>query len=386
MHGQQYTLTATHTGTVEDATYRWEMLQTGSTEWYTISDAEGPIDTETLTFTAQQGWDGFLWRVALLDADGTRVAESEPEEMRVSLPTPTEDGLHILGLAGHYHQGTAVSLTAVLVGEDDAEGTYRWSIKRADQAAYHVWDAAEGDNLTLTAEQALDGTQVKVERLVDGVVTVSSDPVTVLVDDHGAPAQQVVSIAGPTAYDAGATATLTAGVTPATVLDRYQWYLKPAGAATASPIPGATSATYAFMTRAEHDGAAVTVAVVGEDGRIAYGPSSAHTLTVRSAGPSPVVKATPKVTVKAKKAKVKRGRKAVFVVTVAAAGARPTGKVTVKVAGKSRTVRLNANGRAKVTIKLRPKTKVGKKAVIASYAGDAQVGPGRAKTRIRVTR
>ncbi|MDR2565785.1 MAG: choice-of-anchor M domain-containing protein [Bifidobacteriaceae bacterium] len=292
--GQVYTLTAAHSPTVEGATYSWELKQTGAESWYTIRDAQGPVTTADLTFTAQQGWDGFLWRVAVLDAEGHRVAESTPQEMRVELPAPTEPGLHILGLAGHYHSSQPVTLTAVLAPEDPAPATFRWSVQRADQAGPHVVQETDSEVLTLTAEQALDGAIVTAERLVGGEVTHTSAPVTVAVDDHGAAAPQVVSIAGEPQAVEGQTVTLTATVAPSTVLDRYQWYVKAPGADEASPVAGATSATHAFTATADLNGAEFSVAVVGEDGTVVYGPSAPVALAVtRALASAPAAPAKP---------------------------------------------------------------------------------------------
>lgn len=98
-----------------------------------------------------------------------------------------------------------------------------------------------------------------------------------------------------------------------------------------------------------------------------------------------VLKASPELRVKPRKAKVKRGKAAVVVVTVTAQGVQPTGKVRVLVAGKKRTVALDG-GRAKVKVKIPRGTKRGAKKVTVSYAGDAFVGSGSATGRIKVTR
>jgi hypothetical protein len=139
--------------------------------------------------------------------------------------------------------------------------------------------------LTWTAEQALDGAVVTVERLVAGGVTHSSEPVTIAVDEHGAAAPQVVSAEGATRYGEGDTVTLTAVVAPGTVLDRYRWYVKAAAADAAVPVPGATSAVYAFAATLALNGAEVSVAVTGEDGVAVYGPSAPVTLVVSARVP-----------------------------------------------------------------------------------------------------
>ncbi|MDR0365819.1 MAG: hypothetical protein LBH68_03180 [Bifidobacteriaceae bacterium] len=284
--GQQYTLQAQPSPAVPGATYRWEMQVTGSSAWLPINDAAGPVTTAQITFTARQAWDGFAWRVALIDADGDRLAESAAHEMRVSLGVPTVNGLHILGLAGHYHSGGTIQLTAVLVPADPSPAQYRWSMKRAGQAAYHAVTGQTDETFAITAEQALEGAMVKVERLVGGVPVATSEPVTLEVDDHGAPPAQAVSIAGASTYRAGSAVELTASVSPATVLDRYQWFIREAGAAAPQPVPGANAATYSFTAEPRHNGAELTVAVIEENGTVIYGPSEPYSLAV-AASPQP---------------------------------------------------------------------------------------------------
>lgn len=272
-----------------------------------------------------------------------------------------EDGLHILGLAGHYHSGSPITLDAALVPEDDTPATYRWSTRRADQEAFQVAESVTGTTFTMTAEQALDQMSVKVERVVEGSVTEASVPVTVLVDDHGAPAPQTVTISGETAYDEGETVALTANVAPATVLDRYQWYLTPAGSTTPEAIDEATSSTYEFTAAAAHDGATVTVAVTGEDGTVVYGPSTPHTLSVTPAVVDPEPVAT---SISTGAVKQVYGKAAKLTVSVSP---NASGRVTVK-AGTRTVSGTLSNGRATVTLPARALAP-GKRSVTVSYAG-----------------
>lgn len=439
-------------------------------------DAGGAVDLSTRVVDLP---DGVTLQAALDVNENGRIVgtATTADGARGFVLTPlAEDDLHVTGLAAHYHSGQAITLEATPESADETPATYHWSVRREDQDAFHPVAGATGASFTMTAEQALDGARVKAERLVDGVVTTTAEPVTVVVDDHGAPAPQVVTVAGATRYHRGDTATLNADVRPTTILDRYQWYVRPAGSGAATPIPGATTATYRFAAGAEHDGAAITVAVVGEDGRVAYGPSAAHSLTVDTDAPGPesiatsittravrqvygksanlvvtvspratgtvslkagsrtlvgtltggrakvtvparalepgartvavsyagdpgrfrpstgtaavtVVKASPKLTVEARRSKVKRGRTAAFTVAVTAAGVKPSGRITVKTAGRSKTVRLNAKGRAIVKGKIPRGAKVGKKSVSVSYSGSTHVAKGKtASASIRVTR
>ncbi|MDR1388015.1 MAG: DUF3466 family protein [Propionibacteriaceae bacterium] len=287
--GAPTTLTAQPAPALPGASYSWEIQPAGSSGWLTIRDAAGPVTGAQLTITPQRAWDGYLVRVALLDGDGDRLAVSAAQEIRVALASPTEPGLHILGLAGHYHSNGPISLTATLTPTELAGATYRWSIERADQSQFQTVDGVTGAELVLTAEQALDGAQVKVECLLDGVVQAVAQPVLIEVDDHGAAAPQQLAISGETEWSEGETITLTAIVTPATMLDRYQWFWRTAGSDAAVPIPGATSATYAFSAGVELDQAAITVAVVTEHGAIAYGTSPEIVLSVlKAAGGQPL--------------------------------------------------------------------------------------------------
>lgn len=99
-----------------------------------------------------------------------------------------------------------------------------------------------------------------------------------------------------------------------------------------------------------------------------------------------VVKAAPKIKVKAANSKVKRGKTASFTVTVTATGASPTGKVTVKVAGKSATAKLSSKGKATVKVKIPKSTKTGKKTVTVTYSGDGRVTSGKTSTSITIAR
>jgi hypothetical protein len=98
-----------------------------------------------------------------------------------------------------------------------------------------------------------------------------------------------------------------------------------------------------------------------------------------------VVKASAALAVKGPK-KVKRGKVASYTVSVTAAGVKPTGTVTIKIAGRSKTVKLNAQGRAVVKIKVPRTVKAGKKKVVVTYRGDSFVTARSASLTTPVTR
>lgn len=117
---------------------------------------------------------------------------------------------------------------------------------------------------------------------------------------------------------------------------------------------------------------------------VSYGGSSTLRPT-SSAIAVTVVRATPKLTVKAAAARTKRGQVATFTVTATATGVTPSGTVTVKTAGKSASGKLS-KGRATIRIRIPGNASAGAKAVAATYAGDGYVTSAKASTRITVTK
>ncbi|WP_422771411.1 choice-of-anchor M domain-containing protein [Plantactinospora sp. WMMC1484] len=337
--------------------HRWEKQAAGTEDWSVVEGATGA----ELTFPATLADDGAQYRVSILKPGGEAAYGPSPAvELQVEQgSTEPADGLRIDGLAHHYHSGNTITLTAVPA--DDAPATYRWATRRTDQSSFHAVDGESGPSFTATAEQALHGTQVKVERILDGEVAAASEPVTVVVDDHGAPAPQVVSISGPTAYHEGAPVSLTASVAPGTVLDHYQWYLTPAGSDVPQPVAGATSAAYSFTATPEHDGAALTVAVTGDNGLAVYGPSRPHVLSVAAPDPEPAA-----TTVTAADVRQIYGRKAELTVAVTP---NATGTVEVTLPGTSRKLTGTlANGQTRITLPARL-LNPGKRTLTISYAG-----------------
>ncbi len=96
-----------------------------------------------------------------------------------------------------------------------------------------------------------------------------------------------LSISGLAAgYDVGDPITLTAVQDPPTSRDRYQWFVKAAGAADYAVVPGAVTATYAFTAEAAHDGAQVIVKLYGDDDAL-VAESAPVTLQVNAPDPDP---------------------------------------------------------------------------------------------------
>ncbi|MBE2316672.1 choice-of-anchor M domain-containing protein [Solirubrobacter sp. CPCC 204708] len=266
-------------GAGDNFTYTWTYTKGGTTEiWGTEKQTSPTLTGPTLTKAQHHG--GQL-RLSVFN-------NGELAQRSASLPINVTDDLtsqilEFSALAGHYHQGDRVRLTltaepAPLPGE-----TLRWEWKWPGTD----WQPMPGvvDNVwQVTAEQALDGVEIRA-------VLTYADPTkapaiaqtrVVHVDDHGAAPRQKVTVTGPTSVGVGERATLTAAVAPASVLDRYQWYVKRPGSAERTPIAGAINATYAFTADLADDGSEYSVAVVKPDGSVAYGPSAPIALDVQA--------------------------------------------------------------------------------------------------------
>lgn len=204
----------------------------------------------------------------------------------VPAPTPT---VAITGAPTHHlHSGTPLTLGVQSADLPDG-ATYRWEVQRADQSGFHAVDGQTGGRLSLTAEQALDGAQVRVVAVgPDGQDVATSDAVALEVDDHGAAPLQQVSVSDPAGhYHPGDPIALTASVAPASVVDRWAWYLTNPGEAE-TRVDGADSADLTLTALDEggsglgaRDGATIRAALLLDDGR-EYVSSAPVALAVES--------------------------------------------------------------------------------------------------------
>ncbi|MBE2315642.1 choice-of-anchor M domain-containing protein [Solirubrobacter sp. CPCC 204708] len=271
--GETATLTAAVVPSSVLSTYRWERKARGASEFTTIAGATGA----TYAFTAAAADDGAEYRAALVKPDGSVAYGPSPA---VALDVAAVPTFVFTPLRDHYHQGRpiAVELRAEpgLAAGDRVDWQWRWP----GEASWRAVPGASGLTHTLTAEQALDGVQLRAALVrAGGGDPMLAEPVAIHIDDHGAPPSQKVTVAGDTSVPTGATATLTAAVAPATVLDRFQWYEN------GQPIAGADAATYAFTAAASRT---LTVAVLEPDGSVAYGPSEPITVTVEPVVQQPI--------------------------------------------------------------------------------------------------
>ncbi|NLU79227.1 hypothetical protein HCA58_12730 [Micromonospora sp. HNM0581] len=281
--GQTLRATATVYPDKDGLTYRWTLVDLETYESTVVKEGkdaaartiELPVtldhDNNRLTFAAV--WDyGTVQSWTGRQASTLKVSDADPSTQLFFLNT----------LSGHYHQGSPINLQAIAdppLADDD---TVDWHLKWPGTEQWVTFPGASGLSHSVLAEQALDEVQVRATLTFGSGDTepMHTEPVTIYVDDHGAAPQQQVTVTGETAYRAGDDATLTAQVSPETLLTSFQWFDKPPGAAEATPIPGATGKAYTFTTTAADDAREISVAAVLPNGQIAYGPSEPVTLDV----------------------------------------------------------------------------------------------------------
>lgn len=116
---------------------------------------------------------------AATDANDENVASEE-----TSQDSAAPSAVAVEGVADHYHTGDELELTAV-PDEDTDLTSWQWYIKE-DEAS--DWEALAGMTSDIFSREAtVSGIQVKAELLDENNETVAeSEPVEVLIDDHGA--------------------------------------------------------------------------------------------------------------------------------------------------------------------------------------------------------
>jgi hypothetical protein len=150
-------------------------------------------------------------------------------------------GLFFGPVARHYHSGDRLGIEVHPTVPLEDGMHYRWFLQRADQAQEHELEGITGSRLDVVAEVALAGSRIRVE-LVDagGDVVASLGPQAIAVDDHGSPPARTLELTTDGTFAPGETVTFRATPSPATVVDRYEWWVS---------RPGATEAVLRVTTR-----------------------------------------------------------------------------------------------------------------------------------------
>lgn len=244
--------------------YEWGIQRSGAPQ-VPIEGATGT--TVELPITADL--DGVRLYLQISDTSTGKPFARATQVLRVTDAAPGEQLLLLDSLAGHYHQGNPIVLKATADPVASGTDTYRWSWQRPDQEAFVPIEGATGATHEVRAEQALDGTLVRAELLsASGEVLATSETVTIHVDDHGAAPRETVTITGlADHYHSGDEVSLSASVSPVSVLTRWEWYVQRPGEDAPVRIDGENDAQLTVEATADLGGAAVFARLTFDDGR-----------------------------------------------------------------------------------------------------------------------
>jgi surface-anchored protein len=269
----------------DELTYTWNFTKGDVSEvWGGEQQASGALTGPNLSLAEH---DGGTLRLDVYNHG--ELAQQSP-----SLPINVTDDLtsQILEfgtLSGHYHQGDALRL-ALTVDPAPLDGdVLEWQWKWPGAEDWKVMTGVEDNVFAHAVEQALDGVEIRaVLTYADSETAPAvSETRTVHVDDHGAPPRQQVSVVGEATYQEGGTVTLSAEVTPSTVLTAYRWERKTASADEFSVVEGEDGRTLTFEAAVGDHGTEYRVTAMTPNGLVGYGPSPATALTVTEADEEP---------------------------------------------------------------------------------------------------
>ncbi|MCI2956663.1 choice-of-anchor M domain-containing protein [Agromyces atrinae] len=299
--GQTLAASARVFPTIEGATYTWYLIRYFSeSPWAEMQIlSEGATEADlAVELPMQATHDGqYLTFEATLPEghpSGARTIAFDQRALAVSDSAPDTQLLFFGSIGEHYHQGYNVNLNLIADPElaDDDVISWEWKWPGTEWASL---PGAAGAKHSLVAEQAMHGVEVRATvDFAESDESLTANPVTVRVDDHGSPARQIVTISGDAIDNGSASLTegepvsWTADVAHGTVLESFQWFRTAAGALEATPIDGATAATFELTPTLDDDGATYSVAVVKPDGSLAYGPSAPIAVSVEEGHETPV--------------------------------------------------------------------------------------------------
>jgi surface-anchored protein len=255
----------------EGLLYTWTFIKITGTDFIIEQLASGTDqDALSLEWPLLPEHDGGMiqFQVAL-ESNPDRALGYTSTPINVTSASPEEQLFFFQDLGGHYHQGNPVGLSLV-ADPGLAEGdTVAWEWKFPGQDDFSTIPGASGLTHPLAAEQALDGVEVRATLALAAGDTFQAEPVVIHVDDHGAAPLQKAAITGMAEhYHSHDTVTLTAGVTPASVIDRWEWLVQRDGDDTPMIVEGENEAEFSFEAHEELDGAAVFARLVLPNGDV----------------------------------------------------------------------------------------------------------------------
>lgn len=382
--GQTVRVTADVHPEPEGLTYRWFTYRNDDEGNFQIITLEEGTDAAALTYetTATMDLDGEPLIFAVVGNAGSDeevFAGTWTEMLAVSAADPETQLLFFEDLGGHYHQGGTINLDLV-ADPALAEGdTITWEWLWPGTETWAEVPGATGLSHELVAEQALEGVQIRATLTFgDGGEQLTAEPVTIHVDDHGAPPRQQPTVVGGTSVTEGATVTLVRGLPEngPTVLTEHRWERKAAGSEEWIALEGQAGAELSFTAATHDDGAAYRVSILKPTGEVAYGPSTAVTLEV-AAAQEPVA-----TTVTAAAVRQVYGKAADLAVEVAPGA---TGEVSVEV-GRATVTAALVEGRATVRLPARA-LEPGRRTLPISYAGvEGAFAPSTGTATVRVVK
>ncbi|MCP2636514.1 choice-of-anchor M domain-containing protein [Microbacterium sp. HD4P20] len=247
----------------DGADYQWYLQSDGG--WEAIEGATAP----SVSLPIVAGMDNSYLILEVTDASTGYAVGSVSKQVRVTDAAPGEQLVLLDSLSGHYHQGGTIRLNAKADPVASDTDTWRWLWQRPDQDEFVAIEGVTAPSHEVRAQQALDGTLVKAElRTAAGELLATSETATIHVDDHGAAPQEKATISGlAEQYEEGDEVTLTASVSPDSVLSRWEWYVQKPGEDAAMLVEDEHGAELLFAATTEFDGAAVFARLTFDDGR-----------------------------------------------------------------------------------------------------------------------
>lgn len=381
--GQTLRATAEVHPAKDGLTHRWLLWAGGSADVVTVKEGT-TADALTLELPATMDLNGqrlYFESYAWAGTDRETYAGTWSTPLTVSDADPSEQLFFFEGLGAHYHQGYAINLDLVAdpaISDGDTV-VWEWKWPGGDWAPF---PGASGSSHELTAEQALDGVEVRatLDYAAEGKDPVVTEPVTIHHDDHGSPARQQPTVGGATSYTAGETATLRRELPEngPTVLTAHRWERRAAGSDEWTTVTG-DGAELGLTAVAADDGAAYRVSILKQTGEVAYGPSEPVVLDV-AAAPVPEPVAT---TLRAGDVRQVYGRGATLTVAVAPAA---SGAVEVALPGGSTLTGTLRDGVATLPLAARA-IAPGRHALAVTYAGaDGRFRPSAGRIAVTVVK
>ena len=249
----------------DGATYQWFVQRKDQSAPVQLAGEQG----DTLRLTAEQAYDEARVSAKLIGENGVVAATAAPVVLDIDdHGAEPYQVLTIEGLRDHYHTGSIANFSAK-VAPASVLDRFEWQLRLAGE---NDWKTAAGDHGAAYALKVLEsheGAQLRaVLTFDDGEPYVTSDPVTIEVDDHHGeePVETELSITGlESAYAVGSVAKLAAVQQPQTDEDHYHWFVKRAGEQDYTVIPEAATSKLEYSVLAEDAGAQLIVRLYDHD-------------------------------------------------------------------------------------------------------------------------